>query len=123
MKITYWILAVILALTFGFAGFSKLSASVVMIDMFTRFGLPLWSMYFIGAVEFAGALGLVFGKIIHDRLPRLAAMGLCIVMVGAIVMHVIYDADPLMRMLPAVVLLVLLTVFLYTHRKTNNALQ
>ncbi len=121
MKVTYWILAVVLALTFGFAGVSKLTSQLAMVDMFTRFGYALWFMYFIGAAELAGALGLVFGTILNAKLLRLAALGLSVIMVGAIVSHLIYDS--LVVAAPATVLLVLLVCFLYMDKRVRSVLQ
>lgn len=114
-KIAYWVLAVVLALAFGFAGFSKLSGNAMSVGMFEHFGYPIFFMYFIGACELAGALGLVFGQIIDARLPRLAAMGLLVIMLGAIVTHVL--RDPIEKMIPAVMLVVLLLGLLYAGKK------
>lgn len=118
-KIAYWVLAVMLALAFGFAGFSKLSGNVMSVEMFEHFGYPIFFMYFIGACELAGALGLVFGQIIDVRLPRLAAMGLLAIMLGAIVTHILYD--PVQAMIPAAILSVLLSGILYAGKKMRSA--
>ncbi len=113
-KIAYWILAVLLASAFGFAGFLKVSANSMEIEIFTRFGYPLWLMYVVGAAELAGALGLIAGRFINTHLPRAAATGLLVIMVGAIGSHLMYD--PLFMMLPAVALSILLLGFLYASR-------
>lgn len=113
-KIVYWILAVLLASAFGLAGFLKVSAHPMEIEIFTRFGYPLWLMYVVGAAELAGALGLIAGRFIDIRLPRAAAVGLLAVMVGAISSHLMYD--PLPMVLPATVLSILLLGFLYVSR-------
>lgn len=113
-NVAYWILAGLLALTFGFVGFLKLSASPMEVAVFTHFGYPLWFMYVIGAVEVAGALGLVCGRPINVRLPRMAAIGLLIIMIGAIGSHLIFD--PLSMMIPAVVLSTLLIGFLFASK-------
>ena len=113
-KIAYWILAAVLAAAFGFAGFLKVSASPMEIEIFTRFGYSLWFMYGIGAAELAGALGLVGGRLIDERLPRAAGMGLLVIMVGAIGSHLMYD--PLFMLLPATALSILLLGFLYVSR-------
>ncbi len=110
----YWILAVALASAFGFAGFLKVSASPMEIELFTRFGYPLWFMYGIGAAELAGAIGLIGGRLIDVRLPRVAAIGLCVIMIGAIGSHLMYDS--LFMMLPAAILSMLLLGFLYTSK-------
>ncbi len=45
----------------------------------------LWFMYFIGAVEVAGGIGLLI-----SRLSSLAASGLALMMVGAVATHIIH---------------------------------
>lgn len=117
-KIAYWVLSVVLALAFGFAGFAKLSGNALSVGMFEHFGYPIFFMYFIGACEFVGALGLVFGQSIDARLPRLAAMGLLAIMFGAIVTHILYD--PVQAMIPAVILSVLLSGILYAGKKMRS---
>lgn len=113
-KISYWVLAVLLASAFGFAGFLKVSTHPMEIEIFTRFGYPLWLMYVVGVAELAGAFGLIAGRFINTQLPRAGAIGLLVVMVGAIGSHLMYD--PLFMMLPAIVLSILLLVFLYASR-------
>lgn len=114
-KITSFILALVLAFAFGFAGFSKLSGSAVSVSMFEHFGYPMWFMYFVGACEFVGGLALVFGRLVDVRLPRFAAIGLLAVMFGAIVTHILND--PLQAMIPAVMLIMLLFGFLYSEKR------
>ena len=109
-----WLLAVI----FAFVGVVKLSGQPAMAEIFANFGLPLWFMYFIGASELAGALGLVFGAKVHAKLPGLAACGLIIIMLGAIAMHVI--SDPLTMAIPPAVLLALLLVAKHGMKDKNN---
>ncbi len=113
-NVASWVLAGLLALAFGFVGFLKLSTSPMEVAVFTHFGYPLWFMYVIGTIELAGALGLVCGRLIDARLPRMAAIGLLIVMTGAIGSHLMFD--PLSLMLPAVVLSALLLGFLYANK-------
>lgn len=119
MKITYWILAVLLALAFGSAGFLKLSANPIELEIFTRFEYPLWFMYVIGMAEFAGALGLVFGRIINEQFSRWAGIGLLSIMIGAIMSHLLHD--PLLAVIPATVLSLLVLGFLYVDTKTRQA--
>ncbi len=113
-KIVYWVFATLLAGAFGFAGFLKVFANPMEVELFTRFGYPLWFMYVIGAAELAGALGLICGQFVDTRLPRAAAMGLLVIMTGAIGSHLVYDS--LFMMLPAVALSIFLLGFLYTSR-------
>ena len=118
-KVIYWILSVVAALLFGFAGFSKVSANPMMVQSFSHFGYAIWFMYFIGAAEIVGALGLVFGHLIDVRLSRVAVIGLLIIMVGAIASHLMYD--PLPAMIPAVVLSLMLLGILYIHEDSHIA--
>ena len=99
-------------LAFIMAGGMKLSGAPEMVASFQKFGLPVAFMYFIGACEVAGAIGLWlnFSVIVQWSLRRLAALGLSIIMAGAIAMHALHD--PLVTALPAAVLLALL-VFLF----------
>ena len=101
MKITTRILAIPLSLIFVLAAGAKLSSQPDMIESFTRFGMPLWFMYFIGAAELAGAIG------IHVQRVRIWALfGLMLIMLGAIGSHLVFD--PPQAAAPAVILLVLL---------------
>jgi len=85
------------------AGGSKLAGAQMHVESFTHYGLPVAFMYFIGAAEVAGAIGLWI-----SRVSALAAMGLVVIMLGAIIMHVIHD--PIMMAMPAAVFTVLLAI-------------
>ena len=68
---------------FLFAGSMKF---VMPIEMMTeQFPLPAWFLYFTGAAEVLGALGLVLPGLLRIRpgLTPLAAAGLVIIMIGA----------------------------------------
>jgi uncharacterized membrane protein YphA (DoxX/SURF4 family) len=75
-----WILQLFLASQFVTAGIMKLSGNAVMIEMFTAIGAGQWLRYLVGALEVAGALGLLV-----PRLCGLAALGLVGLMAGAVV--------------------------------------
>jgi len=79
------ILTVVLSLIFLASGGAKLASLNFEIVAFTRWGYPLWFMYFIGAVEVAGGIGLLI-----SRLSSLAASGLALMMVGAVATHIIH---------------------------------
>ncbi|ALW86928.1 hypothetical protein AUC43_18685 [Hymenobacter sedentarius] len=81
-NIIAWILQVLIALAFINAGFQKLSHIPQTVKMFMGLGLPGWTAYVVGAGELLGGLGLLW-----PRTVRLAAAGLIIIMLGAIVMH------------------------------------
>ena len=114
-KFAKWgtVLATVLpTLAFLMAGGAKLSGAEEMVQNFSRYGLPTAFMYFIGACEVAGAVGLWLTTTVIGPWPlrRLAALGLAIIMVGAVAMHAVHD--PIMNALPAAILLALL-VFLF----------
>lgn len=74
-------------------------------EEFSAYGLPSWSVYLIGFLKILFAIALVVGIWIPD-LVRPAAVGMAVLMVGAIVMHV-RVADPARKALPASVMLIL----------------
>ena len=93
MNILLWIIQGLLALLFLFAGITKLviPADVLMANAppgSTEF--PALFMKFIGLVETLGGLGLILPGIFHKRpgLTPLAAVGLVIVMIGAVAISV-----------------------------------
>jgi len=96
MNILLWIIQVLLALLFLFAGGTKL---VLPLDVLTAMGspnqvhLPGLFIRFIGVCEVAGALGLLLPGIFRVRasLIPLAAAALAIIMIGATVLTVIGD--------------------------------
>ncbi len=116
--IAYWVLAVLIAIPFFAGAYLKLTSSEMEIQGFQLFGYPLWFMYFIGVCELLGALGLLFGKIIHPALPRLAALGLLGIMIGALYTHIMYT--PLTMGIPALIISVLLIVFLLVSRAPSE---
>ncbi len=85
MTYVLWIVQVLLALLFLFAGGMKL---VTPLDvLYAQMPLPLPGIFirFIGVCEVAGALGLILPGItrIRPELTSLAARGLVLIMVGA----------------------------------------
>jgi len=84
LNITLWVLQVLLAAFFAFAGINKLFIhQPEMVDNFAKFGLGLGFQYFVGAIELVGAIGLLI-----PRLSGLAAIWLAGIMVGAALTHV-----------------------------------
>ena len=90
MNIALWIIQILLALLFLFAGVTKL---VLPIEVLTANAppnsvhLPDLFVRFIGVVETLGALGLILPGVFRRRpeLTPLAAAGLVIIMIGAVV--------------------------------------
>jgi uncharacterized membrane protein YphA (DoxX/SURF4 family) len=79
LTITLWVLQVLLAFQFAGGGFMKLSGDPVMVDMFATIGAGQWLRFLVGALEVAGAIGLLI-----PRLAGLAALGLTCLMAGAV---------------------------------------
>jgi putative oxidoreductase len=102
---TLWALQVLLGLFFIFASAGpKLFSEPTTVQGFEDMGAAPWFRYFIGLVELAGGVGLLV-----PRLAGLAAVGLCLLMVGAAVTQaVIVDGGALV-----VTPLVLLALFLF----------
>ena len=85
MTYALWIVQALLAALFLFAGGMKL---VLPLDKLTGpVELPRWFIRFIGVCEVLGGLGLILPGLLRIRpgLTPLAAVGLMIIMVGAIV--------------------------------------
>lgn len=96
MNILLWVIQVLLALLFLFAGVTKL---VLPIDVLMDMGSPNQVRFpglfirFIGVCEVLGAAGLILPGVFRRRqeLTPLAAAGLVIIMIGAVVVTVIAD--------------------------------
>lgn len=96
MNILLWIIQILLALLFLFAGGTKLVLSAeTMASMASpnQVVLPMWFVRFIGVVEVLGALGLILPGLFRrqQHLTALAALGLTIVMIGAVVVTTMGD--------------------------------
>ena len=119
MNILLWIVQILLALLFLFAGGTKL---VLPADVLQEMGspnqvyLPGLFIKFIGLVEVLGALGLVIPGLVRIKkgLTPLAAIGLTIVMVGAVIITIAGDGVKL-AITPLIVLL--LCVFVAYGRR------
>jgi hypothetical protein len=85
MSVALWCLQVLLALVFLFAGGMKLVMPIE--ELTAQMPLPGPFIQFIGVAEVCGALGLVLPGLLRIRpgLTPLAAAGLAIIMVGAVV--------------------------------------
>ena len=96
MNILLWIIQILLALLFLFAGGTKLVLSAeTMASMASpnQVVLPMWFLRFIGVVEVLGALGLILPGLFRrqQHLTALAALGLTIIMLGAVVVTTMGD--------------------------------
>ena len=87
MNIILWILQVLLALLFIFAGVTKFVMSVEEMNAQAPVVLPGLFLHFIGMCEVLGGLGLILPSLlrIKPRLTPLAALGLAMITAGATV--------------------------------------
>jgi hypothetical protein len=97
-----WIAQGVLAAVFLFAGGMKLVTPADILAAQSH--LPGAFIKFIGACETLGALGLVLPGLfrVQQRLTPLAAAGLVVIMIGAVVTTIIQGQGPL-AIIPAVV--------------------
>jgi uncharacterized membrane protein YphA (DoxX/SURF4 family) len=91
MNIALWVVQVLLAALFLFAGGMKFVMSVE--EMTKQIPLPGWFLHFIGVCEILGALGLILPWLTRVRpgLTPLASAGLVIIMIGATVIVLMTD--------------------------------
>src|SRR5215471_19066296 len=101
MNRVLWVIQVLLALLFLFAGGAKLVMSAA--ELTGQTSLPAAFLRFIGVMEILGGLGLVLPGMLRIRttLTALAAAGLSIIMIGAVVVT-IQTMGPALAALPLV---------------------
>jgi len=101
LNASLWTAQTLLALLFLFAGVSKFIMPAA--ELAKQTPLPIGFIHFIGICEMLGALGLLLPGLtrIHTELTSLAAAGLVIIMIGAVVVTVII-APVVMASLPLV---------------------
>lgn len=95
-----WTLQVLLAVTYAFSAFGKLTAEAQNVAGFEAMGLGHTGMYIVGALELAGAIAMFV-----PRLTGLAATCFVALMIGAVVLTLAIGGGPLAAV-PATVLLV-----------------
>jgi uncharacterized membrane protein YphA (DoxX/SURF4 family) len=91
MNIVLWIIQILLALLFLFSGITKLLPIFTMPPPPPGMWMPpIWFLKFIGLCEVLGGLGLVLPGLLRRQqyLTVLAAMGLLIIMIGAVAVTV-----------------------------------
>ena len=113
-NIIAWILQGLAALAFIGSGANKFAHLADTVKGFSDMGFPSWFPYLIAGAEVLGGIGLLV-----PRFTRLAAVGLMIIMVGAVYMHTTKIPGGLLpKGLPALVLLGLLVVIFLLRRPT-----
>ena len=83
LNVLLWVLQVLLAMLFMFAGVMKFIMTVE--EMTKQIAMPGWFLHFIGGAEILGAIGLLLPGILRIRtgLTPLAASALAVIMIGA----------------------------------------
>ncbi len=106
-----WAVIGLSALAFLAGGIGKLMGVEMMHQSFATLGLPVAFGYFIGFCEVAGAIGLLI-----KRLSAVAAVGLGIIMVGAMYYHMQYDPKGLI----AAAVLFAFSIVIFFARKSDS---
>lgn len=83
-------------------------------EEFAAYGLPTWFMYFIGLLKLGSALALLIGLWVPALVQPTAYLVVAL-MAGALVMHA-KIRDPLVKSLPAALVLVLSLAIILTSR-------
>ena len=99
MKYVIWVAMAIVSLVMLMGGIMKLTGNPMATASFTVLGLPSAFALIIGLCEIAGAVGIWLKKT-----SLLAAIGISLIMLGAIYYHVMHT--PLAEGIPAFVVLV-----------------
>lgn len=111
MKYVIWVAMAIITIVMLMGGVMKLTGNPMAHQSFADLGLPGWFGYFIGACEVAGAIGIWLRPT-----SRLAALGIAIIMAGAVYYHVTFP--PVQAGIPATVVL-LCSLFIVSRKGTG----
>jgi uncharacterized membrane protein YphA (DoxX/SURF4 family) len=114
VNVALWVLQAVLAFQFAGGGLAKLAGSPALVELFADIGAGQWLRYVVGALEVAGAVGLLV-----PRLSGLAALGLAALMVGATVTNLFIIGE---RPWLPVGLLLLAAVVAWGRRSRTRAL-
>ena len=92
-NIALWVVAVLLAALYGFAGFNKVTQTIPALSAMMGAwptALPEWTVRTIGSLEIAGALGLILPAVtrILPKLTPIAAACFVLVQIGAMITHI-----------------------------------
>jgi uncharacterized membrane protein YphA (DoxX/SURF4 family) len=110
MNIALWIIQVLLALLFLFAGAMKFIIPIEEMTKQMPVAIPGLFLHFIGVCEVLGGLGLIFPMLLRVKpwLTPIAAIGLAIIILGAIAFSL--KLGLMQALLPFVVELLLIFV-------------
>ena len=123
MNILVWIIQILLSLTFLFSGGTKLFLSAEKLQSMAppnAIVWPGWFLTFIGVCEVLGGLGLVLPGLLRRQqyLTPLAAVGLTIIMIGAVITTVM--SLGVAAAVPPLIVGLLCAFVAYYRRKRSN---
>ena len=106
--IGWWLLKLLLAAFFLFAGGAKLAGLPDMVDVFDRVGLGQWLRYVTALLELGGAALLLF-----PSATAFGALALAFVSVGAFVAQLLVLHEDVIH---TIVMAAVLSAIVWTHR-------
>jgi uncharacterized membrane protein len=116
--IAVWIVSGLLALAYLFSGANKALRPHEKVKVTMEFAEDFtpWQVKVIGILEIFGAIGLILPELLHVAviLTPIAATGLVLIQVFAIVVHIRRHDDP--KRLPVNIVLLLLALFVAIAR-------
>jgi hypothetical protein len=107
--VTTHVLAVVLAVVFGAAGIAKIGGAPVMRKAAQHLGFSVGHYRVIGALELAGAVGLLVGLVV-PAIGFAAAIGLGLLLIGAGTAHVV-NRDGASRVVVPLVLVAVVAAY------------
>ncbi|WP_339318041.1 DoxX family protein [Paenibacillus sp. FSL R10-2734] len=113
MAIIALVLQCLLIFAFFFSGISKLAGAKMQVDTFSHLGLPQWFRVATGLIALVGVVGLIIG-FWNEGVLAIAALWLACIMLGAVLFH-IRSSDPIGKIIPAVVLMILALILACFH--------
>jgi uncharacterized membrane protein YphA (DoxX/SURF4 family) len=113
MGIIAIVLQSLMIFAFFFSGVGKITGAKMQVDTFRHLGLPQWFRVATGFIALAGVVGLIIG-FWNEGVLALAALWLACIMLGAVLFH-IRSRDPIGKMIPAAMLMILTLVLASLH--------
>jgi putative oxidoreductase len=107
--IGFWLLKILLAALFSFAGGAKLAGLAALVDVFERVGFGQWLRYFTALLELGGAALLLW-----PSTTAFGALVLTIVSVGAFLAQLFILHEDIIH---TIVMSVVLGAIVWMHRK------
>jgi putative oxidoreductase len=106
--IGFWLVKILLAALFLFAGGAKLAGTPAVVDMFERVGFGQWFRYFTALLELGGA-----GLLLWPSTTAFGALLLTIVSLGAFLAQLLLLREDLVH---TIVIAVILGAIMWMHR-------